>query len=290
MCSSDADCDLFISGQLCRAQGECHRPYCDKGLCECLDSTGLDLDGDGVPCPADCDDSDAAVSRTVTCSRDRDDDHYADCNSVIDESPPCLVFCVEPNATCPSGYTDIADPDRFERERSTRTDGVPCDDEPVVDECDCCDVDKHVYPNSSYAGSGPNVCGNAEYNCDGTSEQKLCCSDGTVDVHNPNRYLWYANQCHEAPINVSDGCGGCETVDEAPVLTEGYACVLNCTGDENIAVAPGMCPNACDNECVCVDDDSPPLLGECAQVIVDCAHVRPALYADVEQCCVVAVA
>lgn len=292
-CVNETACEQLLSGLVCRAQGECFRPECDAGLCQCHNGTGADLDQDGVPCPEDCDDTDASISVSLTCVLDRDNDAFPDCGSVLDDAPTCLTFCVEPNATCPLGYTDIDDPNRTERVRSQRTDtGVPCESEPVVPEelCDCCDIDKRAFPGSLYVASTQNACGNADYDCDGTSTEQLCCSDGSLDAYSVNeRYLWFSAECELAPINVSDGCGGCSTENSAAVLVEGYACESECTGAENTQVAPGMCPNACNNECVCVDEDTPPFLGECAQVIVDCAHVRPTLYADVERCCVVTV-
>jgi len=299
-CRTDDDCAGLHSSIVCRAQGPCFTPMCEAGLCQCHNGTGLDLDDDGVPCPDDCDDTDPYITTELTCVRDRDNDHFPDCPPFIvsaddDEDEDCMVFCVEPNHTCPYGYADVSDAERQEKQRSRRRDtGAPCDELPAIDEedCDCCDRDKRAYPGSLYSASTLNNCGNADYDCNGVADNVTCCVNGTRDyyyAHYPtsSRYLWFTNVCTED----TRVCGGCSTVNGSAVLVGGYACETNCTGDEITSVAAGMCPNACDNECECVDADSPPMIGDCTKVVTSCIHVRsePVLYGDHEACCVAAV-
>jgi len=291
-CVHDDDCEPLLSALICRSSGPCFRPHCDAGLCRCHDGTGLDLDQDGVTCPDDCDDTDASITTSLMCLRDADNDYWPACNDDDDDDDECFVFCVEPNATCPHGYTDVDDPNRTERTRSQRPDtGVPCTEVPVVaeDECDCCDIDKRAHPGSLYAGSAPNNCGSADYNCDYATEERACCIDGLNDpyVASGTRYVWFEQLC-ETPTTVNETCGGCETLENATaVLVAGWACEDECDG------APpsesSMCPNACAGECDCVDAGSPPVLGRCAKFVDSCIHVRPTLFADAETCCVAAV-
>jgi hypothetical protein len=299
-CSTEEDCENRLSALICRANGPCFYPVClGNGACDCFDGTGVDLDGDGVECPDDCNDQDATITTELVCVRDVDNDHYPACPPTSigdddDDDASCMVFCVEPNHTCPYGYTDVADSEWYGKDRSHRTDtGVPCAELPEIDEdlCDCCDLDKRAYPGSLYAANTPNNCGDADYDCDGVSTNISCCSAGMNDyyVDEGTRYLWYADTCLE-PFATPGTCGGCTTLNESTyVLEPGYACADECTGDEITTVAPGMCPNACADECVCVDALTTPVLGQCAKVVDACVQVRPDLFADHEKCCVRAV-
>lgn len=378
-CVEDEDCDGLLSSTLCSNEGECFYPHCEVGLCQCFNGTGADVDKDGLACPEDCDDLDSEISETIVCSRDRDDDHFADCycgqrtyehtyhhhrsgkgggkyDSDDDDDECCRRFCVEPNHTCPRGWTNPLDANRFQKPRSQRADtGSPCTEDeanavqPEEDDCDCCDRDKRAFPNSMFASSRPNNCHEADYNCDGEPQRVVCCSDGQEDQYSDHgRTLWYTSECIELD---DDDCGGCSTSGGEPVLEQGWACSESCEqydlvrkrgepalDSENAAASgsedatsetqrrkrsidwqarrdaeydlgveyelggkhgggksgggkedPTDCPESCNGECVCVDETTKPMLGECAKLVIDCVEVRPELYSDVEQCCAVAV-
>jgi len=304
-CRADAGCGDRLSATLCRLQGVCFRPYCLRGVCECFDGTDADLDEDGVPCPDDCDDLDPEVSRRLVCVRDADHDQYPECAE--DEDETCMVFCVEPNATCPRGFLDMADRNS-ERPHSVRTEGESCaaagESRPLIDaeDCDCCDRDKRAFPGSIYIGSAATNCGDADFNCDGFEEKYACCEDGAHDAYHafPSaRYLWHTNSagCYALPEPDEDACGGCSTVpDEGSgpnvgVHELGWACESNCSLYETPVslVGEGDCPNACDSRCDCVDPGTEPVLGRCAKAVTACTEVRPGLFSDLERCCVLAV-
>jgi len=309
MCTTDEHCDAFVSMTLCRTQGECFYPSCERGLCECLNGTGLDLDQDGVPCPDDCNDRDAGISQRLVCVRDADSDHYLNCDAVdaaIDDDDEfadpsvCSVFCVEPGATCPYGYTNF-DPDRFSKPRSDRADtGVPCTAAEVPgvdldddDYCDCCDMDARAYPDSMYAGSTKNECGDADYDCNHITEERACCEDGMHDytyTHpSVERRLWPEADC--TPVVTGAPCGGCATVNGSAVYTAGWACETNCSAFEaqTSSVGEGACPPTCDSMCDCADAAAPPVLGRCGKAVVGCLEVRNDVFSDDERCCVAAV-
>jgi len=258
-CVDDSGCEGLLSSQLCVSQGECYYPHCDAGLCECHNGTGGDLDGDAVSCPDDCDDRDADVSATLVCLRDHDNDHYADCYcgdrkykhphhhhhhdggakkggyfDDDDDGECCQRFCVEVNHTCPYGWADPLDPERFQKPRSQRGDsGVACTadeinaTQPDESECDCCDRDKRAFPGSMYASDHANNCREADYNCNGIAERTACCQSGQEDQYGEHdRTLWYTNECIELD---DDDCGGCSTSNGQPVLEQGWACSESCS-------------------------------------------------------------
>lgn len=288
-CVRDSDCDGLLSSTICTMQGQCFYSHCDAGLCQCLNGTGLDIDCDNVTCPDDCNDRDATVSRKITCIRDQDGDDFPSCTPDDDDDDYCIELCVEPDATCPLGYIDPTDPLRGMRPRTMRQNGTPCTVIPQINEslCDCCDEDLRAFPGSPYVGSAPNNCGEPDYNCDGDSTPHACCdNDGLHDEFaNVDRYLWYAAAC----FNVTDECGGCSTEYSAAVLVLGWACETECAENAESVVPEGACPAACNDVCQCVDEVTPPLLGECGKMVTNCAHVRSTLYADVETCCVATV-
>ena len=212
---------------------------------------------------------------------------------------------MEPGHTCPYGWTDPTDALRFEKLRSRRQDtGVPCtvDEEEQVEfdqnDCDCCDRDRRAYPESLYASNELNHCHDADYDCNGKTEQMACCTEGHTDLydqyhggggkHQP-RTLWYASTCRSVDVD----CGGCETNEvNAAEIEYGWACAESCGGDDDrkrTVVVPEGCPAVCGGECACVDAANPPMIGECAKFVVDCLQVRPTLFSDVEQCCVVTI-
>lgn len=328
-CVEDADCDATLQGLLCRSRGECSFPVCAAGWCECVNTTGLDLDQDGVACPDDCDDTDAHVTRTVTCARDADNDHYADCSPDYyeeapagDDAPPrkrpnCATFCVGANETCPYGWTDPSDAMRFEKRRAHDVEMTPCEQVPWIDECDCCDRDPRAFPGSLYVSDRPNMCHDADYNCDGNSTTFACCVDGQNDTHTTHRHsmrtLWHESACVELE---SDECGGCASSGGksggGATLNVGWACSQDCDNYDtsvggvarrkrDVSEAQGGgksgggggdeddCPASCNGECVCVDGQTPPMLGECAKVVTSCLEVRPDVFGDAEECCAVAV-
>jgi hypothetical protein len=301
-------CDDFLSSLLCRSKGPCFRPLCEAGLCTCHNGTGLDVDCDNVTCPDDCNDLNSAISRSITCVRDHDGDQYPDCvasgsfsdddddesssssDSDDDDDEYCLVMCVEPNATCPHGYTDPNDPDRFSRQRTHRRRGKPCSPMqlPTIAESDC-DDDARAHPNSQYVGSAPNKCGALEYNCDNTTTTYACCTAGSFEEANA-RYLWHVSTCH---VVAQGECGGCTASSEhggnTSVLVAGWACESECPAENAVStVQEGACPPVCENECRCVDSATSIDVGECAKVVTSCVRVRHSmpLYADVEECCV----
>lgn len=292
-CAVDADCDARLSALICRAQGECFRPYCDASECRCFNGTGVDLDQDGVPCPEDCDDTDPHITTSITCLRDKDNDNYPECGPILalnGEEERCMQFCVEPNHTCPYGYTDVTDPLRWYKDRSHRRDtGVPCNETAPEDDddCDCCDIDKRAYPNSMYTASRPNNCGDPDYNCDGETDVRACCIDGFSDAHAGSggpRFLWFVDACVNG--TAIDVCGGCETINATADLALGWACESECDSVTPSPVPPGACPNACNGECDCVDDDQRPVTGRCGKFVTSCVQVRTDLFADHEECCV----
>ena len=212
-----------------------------------------------------------------------------------------MTFCVEPGHTCPYGWTDPTDAMRFQKLRSRREDtGVPCtvEEESQIEfdqnECDCCDRDRRAYPESLYASNEVNHCHDADYDCNGKTEELACCNDGHIDLYDrqepPMRTLWYSSTCRE----VETTCGGCQSTESSgPLLELGWACVDSCVDDEynvdDVKRTSDGCPEVCGGQCACVDAQSPPILGECAKFVADCLEVRTNLYSDVEQCCVVAI-
>jgi hypothetical protein len=311
---------------------------CDAGVCQCFNGTGLDLDKDDVMCPEDCDDLDPYVSKDILCFRDRDNDHYPHCDPysyIRDDGEDdgeieqgsdggghhrrrrkrsnCMRFCVAENDTCPYGWADPSDSDRFEKYRSKVTEGSPCSGENVTDtdECDCCDRDPRAFPGSMYAANEPNWCGNADYDCDGETTTLACCTDGqedtyrrrhhhqdSADSNSPDpRTLWYKIEC----VEVDDECGGCSTENETAIHRAGWACEESCSDvDPSLGSVVARrrkrqlsdgndCPPSCDGECVCVDSQETPMLGECAKVVTSCIEVRPGIFGDAEECCVATV-
>ena len=183
-CTRDKHCDRFRTAAACRAQGECYLPVCDHGFCECINAEGMDTDGDGVFCPEDCDDTDPNVSKEVTCFPDADKDQWPSCPEPmpVRRKPlpgECRTFCVEPDFTCPKGWTDPLDPFRFLCPPSRKADqGSTCEGEPPPESCDCCDIDPHAFPGSQHASNTPNACGDEDFNCDGQSTRLACCLEG----------------------------------------------------------------------------------------------------------------
>ena len=329
-CTVDSDCDALISGLICRGRGECFLPMCERGLCDCLNTTAMDLDADGVSCPDDCDDLDPSISRQITCFRDYDNDHYPTCTTPTHyhhdddddgggsapatpgsspggatggwggSAPRCMQFCVGANETCPYGWADPSDPERFEKVRSRRSDtGVACDEElsESDEECDCCDRDTRTFPGSMYASNRVNKCGDSDYNCDGETTQYACCDDGHVDTryYRLHRTLWYDSSCID--ISAQDDCGGCSTtVNGTADLVVGWACEETCGGSvlqqrkkRTVEMETSDCPSSCNGECVCVDEQTAPVLGECAKLVTSCIEVRPEVFGDGEECCVLTI-
>jgi hypothetical protein len=140
-----------------------------------------------------------------------------------------------------------------------------------------------------YTASRPNNCGDADYNCDGTTDVHACCVDGIVDAYPGGggaRYLWFEDTCVNG--TAIDVCGGCSTTaNNTADLELGWACESECDGPNvSTPVNEGDCPNVCAGECDCVDDDQRPLVGRCGKFVTSCIEVRSDLFADYEQCCV----
>jgi len=309
---TDESCAATVGGLFCAQQGACFYSSCEVGGCKCRNGTGLDLDMDGVACPDDCDDLNAAVQNELVCFRDVDNDHYPDCapysyeqsashhHQQPEKRSNCMRFCVATNETCPYGWTDPSDTARFDKHRSLVTEGEPCTlNVTAVDECDCCDIDPRAFPGSMYAANELNKCGDADYNCDDETTNFACCDDGQLDnyyTHHhggsspASRTLWYANTCAQVAE-----CGGCATQNNSSVLTVGWACEEECV-DDSLGGAVSTrkrnvneCPSSCTGECVCVDAQTPPMLGECAKAVTSCLEVRPHVFGDAEECCAVAI-
>jgi len=286
-CIRDEDCDGLVSSDACLEQGDCFRPSCDAGLCQCFNGTGIDLDHDGVPCPDDCDDRDDSVSRLVTCVPDADGDGFPPCGS-----NSCIKFCVEHNATCPVGYVDLDDLERDERPRSLRTDlDFPCelDDEesaPSADSCDCCDIDPLAFPGSWYASGHVTACDDYQYGCrDNGVEYQVCCGDGELVG---DRYIWDIADCEIAiggDLAAAGECGGCSDTGTANI---GWSCETECTEETGLSssVPPGTCPAGCHNACACISEDVSPVPGVCGNYVDSCLQVRPGIWGDHEDCCI----
>jgi hypothetical protein len=272
MCTTDADCDGYVSATLCRAQGACFVPYCELGLCYCLNGTGGDYDDDGVTCPDDCDDWNANVSERITCVRDADDDGSPNC---VDSA--CTDYCVEPNRTCPLGFLAALD-----RPRSSAAVSLgACAVAPVLLSCDCCDTDAHAYPGSVYASTLPTNCSSGDYDCDNATTPLACCFEPVLS------HYWEQLECEPA-FNMST-CGGCSTVNGSAIEVRGFACESECTGDElELVPVSAGCPSVCANHCVCTDETTFPSVGECTKIVTECIEVRHGLFADYERCCAIA--
>jgi len=324
-CTRDDHCHGLLSAALCRNISSCHVPYCDHGFCECFNSTAFDADGDGVACPDDCDDANPHVSVLVTCRPDGDDDNWPAC---YDDT--CRQFCVEPMHTCPSGWTEAGNPLRFVCRRSeyySPRQGLPCSGQDIDDwddACDCCDNDNRAYPSSPYASHHNNLCGEADYNCDGETDRLACCHEAHlpyfttigsssssssspsssstsewtgVSSSDPYRSVWYYQQC-ELLTDEDDACGGCSTVEQEPVFTSGWSCQEDCSSKRKRSIGEisefhgetADCPAACHGDCDCVEEGgSVPETGACAKRVVGCVDVGGGLYSDQTECCIVTI-
>ncbi len=302
-CTKDEHCDQYKNADECRATSPCHQPVCDHstgfGWCECEDLSHEDKDGDGVVCAEDCDDNNPNVAITVHCISDGDSDGFGNCNS------DCLTYCVGANETCPPGYLSV-----FDNNSTTPSEDCvifisECDAEVLehIEEhsdelCDCCDLDCLAYPGSSFGLGKLNLCGEADYNCDGVPTKLSCCDEhdqvGCVgepskrNLLNYARFAWDINYCQvldDDHVNDTQ-CGACETEDDDFDLFYGWACTEDC--DAPAKRAPHQCPEACGDVCVCVDGDTSPQLGECAEAVTHCVEAQsdPIRFSDGTECCI----
>ena len=305
-CTRNEHCEQYDSADECRAMSPCHQPVCDHssgiGWCECADLSNEDQDGDGVVCSEDCDDTNPKVSVSVHCLLDADSDGFGDC------SGECKQYCVGVNETCPLGYADIhqTEGDAHPSVCAVQTGECSAEVLEYIEEnhdevCDCCDIDCLAFPDSLFGTGQLNLCGEADYNCDGVATRLSCCDEhdqlecvdqqAKRDWQQPQRYVWNIDYCHALAYDLSNDtqCGACETEDDDFDLLFGWACVEDC---EALAKrAPHQCPEACGDNCVCVDGDSSPELGECAQAVTHCveAHSDPVRFSDGTECCMAVV-
>lgn len=173
------------------------------------------------------------------------------------------------------------------------------------DICDCCDSDPFAFPGSHYAFIHPNECWNFDYNCDNVRTTYACCEDGAPVgepvAHGPTntlsehrRIAWDIDvqQCTRiptGPYTTDDDddaahCGGC--VDLYP--DTGWACQADC--DASVAKRSlKNCPTVCGGQCACIDSESPPLPGECGDLITGCDRAEHHLFYSLTDCCVATV-
>lgn len=148
----------------------------------------------------------------------------------------------------------------------------------------CCVQDEFVFPGSPWASAGPTLCGDYDYNCDGTIDEWACCSREVVAIGDRILYK-IADDCQETgPISqLPDAiCGAC--VDGITVVP-GWQCSPDVDDDRKRNMP--ICPIGCEQGPAIVTPTIEPSIGQCALYVTSCI---PPNGGDGSVCCQVAAA